>query len=943
MSEIPNVSNFNGHFIPNTHLDREWTMDFQHTRKLTVDFINDLLGIMEEIPDYTFLLDSQAVPLEDYLEVMPENREKLRALIQAGRIDAGPWYSALDMNCLTGESIVRNMLWGHLVVEEFGPVMKVGYTPFGWGQMSQLPQIYRGFGIDVAFFYRGITVKEVPQSEFIWEGADGSKLWTSRFGTGARYNFYFDVWRKAFYSGLPHRLNRRFHWGEDAAPFKLCTDESRFDHGSVFKVDRPLQSEKLREAFRDLIAREKEHFGVGEIAFMHGMDTSSPDRREALVVSECQKHLGEGESLFYSSLSRYAAAIKQKMQGKELVRVKGEVRHLKMTEYGFSYIANDIISARSRQKAFMVQVESSLTRKAEPFAAMALFAGQPWPAKYLEIGWKQFLKCHPHDTMGGCGTDRLEEDAMYRLRDTLSIANLVSSESLMAVQGCIDTAPLGNDVVVLTVFNPSLAARSAVVKAYVDVPRELKLSGFAMSDYTGKPVAFNLAPTAYYGKIFRDHSDLALMSYADEYCVQFEADAVPALGYKSFVLKRGEQAATPAAPPAEFVLENEYLRAKINSDGTVDLLNKETGEAFPGLNYFEDDGEVGHSWSHVKPIDDLEIRSLGCKAELTWATSSSVVSTINARLTLQIPAITPLSKDRLDWRQTSRKAENLREMPIHVEYTLRKGERGLDVKVSLENQCRNHRLRAMFPTNIQAKTSYAEAPFDVVHRPIARDSENPYAHFPYLTFPMVRFAGVEAGQRNLAIVCAGLKEDEALEDEARTLALTLFRGYENNICTSGDFDLEYRPGDLAQSIGRHTHGYRICPGPTGVAYENVYAEADAVYAPMVVAETKARTGGTQPMEKSFLALDNPRIMLSGIKQASRGGALIVRLFNPGETAQAGKLSFAVPVRDAAYANLNEEPEAGACPEISSNQVAFSVGPKKIATLAVNLIHDSKAL
>ena len=133
----------NGHYIPNTHLDREWTMDFQHTRKLTVDFVNDLLGIMEEIPEYTFLLDSQAVPLEDYLEVMPENREKLRALIQAGRINAGPWYSALDMNCLTGESIVRNMHWGHLVVEEFGPVMKVGYTPFGWVQVTQLPQIYR--------------------------------------------------------------------------------------------------------------------------------------------------------------------------------------------------------------------------------------------------------------------------------------------------------------------------------------------------------------------------------------------------------------------------------------------------------------------------------------------------------------------------------------------------------------------------------------------------------------------------------------------------------------------------------------------------------------------------------------------------------------------------------------------------------------------------------
>ncbi len=95
---------YNAHFIPNTHLDREWTMDTQRTRKLTVQFLDDLLGIMEEIPEYTFLLDLQAVPLEDYFEIRPENEERYRKLIQDGRVNAGPWYTALDMNCLNGES-----------------------------------------------------------------------------------------------------------------------------------------------------------------------------------------------------------------------------------------------------------------------------------------------------------------------------------------------------------------------------------------------------------------------------------------------------------------------------------------------------------------------------------------------------------------------------------------------------------------------------------------------------------------------------------------------------------------------------------------------------------------------------------------------------------------------------------------------------------------------
>ncbi len=928
-----------GHFIPNTHLDREWTMDFQHTRRMTVDFINDLLVIMEKIPGYTFLLDAQAVPIEDYLEVMPENREKIGHLIREGRINAGPWYSALDMNCLCGESIVRNMLWGHLVVEELGPVMKVGYTPFGWGQVSQLPQIYRGFGIDVAFFYRGITAKETPEAEFMWEGADGSELLTSRFGTGARYNFYFDVWRRAFFTGQSHRLNRRFHWSEDSVHFKLCNEDNRFDHGSVFKIDRPIQADVVRQAFCDLLAKESEHFSLGEVAFMHGMDTSSPDLREDLVIQECQKALVDGEALFYSSLPRYAEAIKARAALATLARFHGEARHLKMNDIGFSYIANDIISIRSRQKNYLVKVEDALVRHAEPFAAMALFAGQAWPGKYLDIGWKQFLKCHPHDTIGGCGIDRVEEDAMYRLRDTMSIARLVSSESLMSVQGGIDTSALSGRAVVLTVFNPSLYTRTEVVKAFVDVPRELECDGFEMADHAGHEVTFRIRPTSYFGKVFRDHSDIALMSYADEYLVEFEAVEVPSLGYKTFVLQRGQKREEQGVMPTAFTMENEHLCASVNADGTVDILDKETGEVFQGLNYFVDEGEVGNSWTHVKPNCDLVIDSREADVKVDWRDATPVVSKIVAAFTLQIPETTPRADDRFDWRKAERQAINLRPLPIEVEYSLAKGARSLEVRVSFDNACRNHRLRAMFPSNVNAETSYAEAPFDVVHRRIARDVDNPYSYFPHLTYPMLRFAGVTEGRRNLSIISGGLKEYEALDDADRTFALTVVRAFENNICTSGDFDLEHRPGDLAQGIGRHEYCYRIYLGQTGDHFERLFSEADALHAPMVVAETKARPGN-QPMEKSHMFLDNNKLALSCIKQASRGGALIIRLYNTTNEIQRGKLVFATPVRGAALVNLNEEAVSDEV-ELGNHSVFISAEPKKILTLSVDLVYANE--
>ena len=63
------------HVISNTHWDREWLYDFQETRMLLVDFMDKLLDILDTEPRYhAYLMDSQAVPIEDYLEVRPEKR-----------------------------------------------------------------------------------------------------------------------------------------------------------------------------------------------------------------------------------------------------------------------------------------------------------------------------------------------------------------------------------------------------------------------------------------------------------------------------------------------------------------------------------------------------------------------------------------------------------------------------------------------------------------------------------------------------------------------------------------------------------------------------------------------------------------------------------------------------------------------------------------------------
>jgi len=171
------------HFISNTHWDREWRFSMQRTRHMLVHMMDMLLDIFEKYPQYcSFHLDSQTMPIHDYLEIRPEKKQTIQKLVKEKRLYIGPWFCLPDEYCVSGESLIRNLLLGHKIGKEFGHVTKTGYSPFSWGQISQMPQIYKGFGINFTAFYRGINTLVAPRSEIIWEGADGTQVIASRLG-----------------------------------------------------------------------------------------------------------------------------------------------------------------------------------------------------------------------------------------------------------------------------------------------------------------------------------------------------------------------------------------------------------------------------------------------------------------------------------------------------------------------------------------------------------------------------------------------------------------------------------------------------------------------------------------------------------------------------------------------------------------------------------------
>lgn len=286
-------------------------------------------------------------------------------------------------------------------------------------------------------------------------------------------------------------------------------------------------------------------------------------------------------------------------------------------------------------------------------------------------------------------------------------------------------------------------------------------------------------------------------------------------------------------------------------------------------------------------------------------------------------------------------------MTFRTTLSLGKGDRHVGIQIQFNNLCQNHRLRMLFPSGTKGKVSEAEVPFDVVKRPFSRDESNPYRAYKYLSFPCHRFVGIRDETRSLALIVNGLHEYEIYDDSKRTLGLTLMRAFTNGICTYAEKELELRPGDLAQSPGRHHVRLAVTFLPPGEGYAHWLRLAEDLTSPLLAAEGRALPGYPEPssallpLSHSFLSCDDPAIAFSALKRGSRNPhLLILRLFYMGDTAKTATITFAGHVERMEPLTLNEEPypkgeEPPVVVSYTSDRTLAKVTwkPKQIVTLA----------
>ncbi len=899
---------------------------------MLIEMMDGLLNILDNYPDYrSYLLDSQSVPVEDYLEARPENRDRVIKHVSAGRLMIGPWYTDPEGFSVNGESMVRNLTYGHRVSKGFGKVMKVGHTPFGYGQNSQMPQIYQGFGIDTMLFYHGVSHDEV-ENEWIFEGADGSRVLGSQMSSYARYNAYHALYRPALYNDKID--DRSYTWDRGGLPFHLCRKDPAMRQHLLLDVQKGWNEELLIEELKILKDTEVGVSTTRHLAFMMGHDSSVADELE-LKIMEVAKRIFPDIEVRHSTMEEMMDAIKSEVEWDKLTVLKGERRTPKLMPVTL-HMFSDVLSSRSRMKTLNTKAEYLLQRRAEPLSVLAAQLGEEYPATLLDLAWKGLLRCHAHDSIAGSGVDDIEQDMMYRLRQVVNLSDGLVRTALGNIQKRIDNNDATKDDVLFTVFNATPQARTETVSAIVDIPNMARSGEFALCDVDGNPVPTQLLTRKPHTAIVNHAGDAPANMPTEQFQIHFEAKDVPAMGYTSFKLDRKQRFARGGLLTATNTLENDFLKVKVQTDGTLSITHKETGVTYDDLNYYLDNGEAGHAWMHHNPGVDRVVDSRAFSTSIAMEEDGALLSRFRIDCHMEVPA--RLEENGGDpWQRldgvgsVSSRSEQTLPMTITTWVTLRKHAKHIEITTRFNNQAKHHRLRAIFPTRIPGNTCHAESQFDVVERETVFSPDNPWCGAKSVTFPMQRFVDVSDGKAGMAIINKGLREYEVMQDDDRAIAMTLMRAYEVSLCPVSKCWEQLPEMELAQCVGQHEFTYRIYPHAGDYVQGEVFGEADALTVPLETAQAGPH-GGDLPKKKSFFEIQPANLALSAYKQSEDKSGWVMRLFNPTSDMLNGVLTFAQAPKTAELVTLEEcNPEALT---ISGSSIQLNVAPKKIVNVKV---------
>lgn len=929
---------FKAHIISHTHWDREWYQTFQQYRRRLVRMMDDLLDVMEKDPEYAYFhLDGQTIILSDYLKIRPENKDRLYKLIKERRILIGPWYVMPDEFLVSGESLIRNLQTGINVCLEAGVrPMNNGYVTDIFGHNSQLPQILKNFGISNATLFRGIG--DYKKDLFTFKGADNSEIMCFKLDRDTCYSNYFYTMRHP-YQG-----------------------ESWNDEELIEKAIK-LVSNSMRNATCDVLL------------MMDGVDHIDADPQLPGIIRLLNDSFPNVEFI-HSTMEDYASAVLEKSP--VLETIAGPLYNV--AEYGvYNSVLKNVLSSMVQLKQSNDRCEIKLARWAE-FLDSAIsmvhdnieinnkYRSMEPRAGFLNEAWETLLENHPHDSICGCSISDVHRDNEYRFRQVEQIADEIIADSLRILSDNIDTTGAGRDGAFI-ILNGGQTQQDCVSMFELSVPLGHQNS-FCFYNSNNEKIPYQILDNRKKNQVVAELRELVRFEPVDILTVAMPVN-IPGCGYSSFTYDTN---ITECEPPyykkfdlpnrwlgsmrkSPTVIDNGVLEITVNDNGTLKIINKTTGKAYDGILAFEDCADNGDGWNFKKLLFDSEYLSVHHPVEISFECDGPIATVIKIINKIPLPA-------GIDITGTKRDNKKNVDFLIESRITILKDNPVIQVKTTINNKIPSHRLRVIFPTYIKSDFYHTATPFDMQKWNVSKGDWSDKTETETNVTPSQGITLLSDDKDSISIYTKGLYEVEVVDNESRTVALTLFRAYTNE---TGTFDR-----DLPNMFFKMSFDYAIEFGTPKLPCEAMIKGTD--WRCGMLTKISSKHDGLLSKHASLIKITGNGVVLSSFVQSqttypsvknfrdcscgcqrdqylsdscnkdknhdncfNKGhkqiNNFIVRIFNASDNDCDGELDFTIKINEACYVDfLNNKIDDI---KVISNKINFKIPPKGIKSIAFN--------
>ncbi|MGB9728745.1 MAG: alpha-mannosidase [Thermoprotei archaeon] len=819
--------------VSHTHWDREWYQSFQEFRYRLIKVIDKAIELLKSGTFRYFLLDGQTVVLEDYLEIRPERLNELKELISKGLIGVGPWYTQPDEFLASSEALIRNLLLGHRIALSFGRITKVGYVPDSFGHIAQLPQIFRGFGIDSFFFMRGLGDEfDKLGNEFLWYAPDGSNI--------------LAVFLASSYSGGAVIGSKKGFMEEYKPRPMYITDLNSVAVFGDYTADPEVSLESAERQLKALVESWIKASNISIVLIMNGQDHFPPQGNLPNILKSLSSRLSEYE-IIHGTLEGYLEYARKYVNNLKIFR--GELRGAK-----FHRIFQNVYSTRRsiKWKNYIAQV--LMEYYVEPLWTILWLLGLDYPRGFIWLAWRKILQSHAHDSIYGTVSDEVAENTLSRFEESIQIAKTLLSEGLRILGSMVDATKLKDYDKYIIVYNPLPWSRTDIVRAAV-IGQDIN---YTVVNENGQTIPV---------QIIDEGINEFSVGGEKKAVISFIASDIPAMGYRVYGLKKISE--RPLIRTSnKLMIENEYysIIADPEHGGSFKIFDKKTAQSYGPLNVFIDQRDAGDAYNYSPPeYGDYLAVSTYTKANV-YSEEGPVFSKLVINQTLRIPRDMEHSMEFTD-------------LPITTEVFLYKGVKRIDVKIHINNSSKDHRLRVVFQTGINCRSHFVEDHFYVLERPNKPYQGKDWPEILIGDWPMDVWLDVHDNNKGFAIATKGIYEYSISDDGEIYLTLLRCIGYlsKNGLKTRPTHAGPPIPIPNAQELGEHILYYSLIPHENSWNNAVLHKIAREYHAPLIALEIE-KSSGTFPTENSFIEILSNNAIFTSLKSSEDSTGAILRFY-----------------------------------------------------------------